>query len=150
MKNKETNQIKDCWNALSRAFDAVSYHKHVDRLLDASMSESKRHDNFRGSDIKRGISVLTEARYFAIKRLAEYIADDCEVPNLKNYLSTQTSVYVAYALAQSEETREYALNWYNKYTETIQLISSWDYSELIQDEDRRRGFKSSPVSEVTL
>lgn len=138
MKNKETKKIRDCYSELKHAFDPVSYHKHVDRALDISIEESKRHDQFRSDSIGRGISVQTEAKYFVIKRLAEYMNINATPPNVADYLSIQRSCFACFALTHSSETREYALKWWDKNIELISEITSWDYSDLIKTENRRK------------
>lgn len=141
MKNKETKLIKEAWDSLYYAFDPESYHRHVDRVLDLTLEESKQYDKFRGPSISRGISVITEAKYFAVKRVVGYLQGE-SAPSAKYYFSMQKSCYAAYAASQSD----YALKWWAK-TENqklANLIASWDYCELIKDDDRRRGFKSSP------
>jgi hypothetical protein len=147
MKNKETKKIRECYQELKWAFDSVSYHKHPDRALELSLKESKSHDNFRGDSISRGISILTEAKYFVIKRVFEY-ASGTNPPKAEDYFSIQTSCFACVALAHSPDCAEYTAKWLRENSELIAEIVSWDYCDLIQTEDRRRGFKSSPV-EVT-
>ncbi len=149
MKTKETKIINQCWDRLVMAFDPVSYHKHVNRLLDISLEESKQHDRFRGDSIPRGISVRTEAKYFAIKRLYNYYHAIDDEPRAINYMCWQKSCYVAFALARSEETKEYVHKWLSEENNFPQEIASWDYSDLIKNEDRRH-FASSEFHQNNL
>lgn len=99
MKTKETKIINESWRRLSIAFDPCSYTQHSSRLLEQTVIESKAHDRFRGSDNPRDILVMTEAKYFAIKRLYSYAVGLVKVPDVKDYMHYQRSCYIAYALA---------------------------------------------------
>ena len=152
MKNKETNTIKDVWYAISYNLNNIDWTHHADELLKLSLVESKQHDKFRGAMCNpRGISVLTEAQYFAIKRLYEYRYTN-DTLDAKDYIATQKSCFYAYAIAHDQR---FSSAWdkialLSKTVENMQLIASWDYCDLIKSEDRRKGFKKSPVNnEVT-
>jgi hypothetical protein len=150
MKNKETKLIRETWNKIEYEFSTLDWSSYGKQLLELSITESKSHDRFRASSIERGISVLTEAKYFAIKRLYEYLEGETLDPI--HYAMTQKSCYMAYSLAKNERFKNVwsKIGESSSAVENMKLIASWDYCDLIAIEDRRKGFKKSPVdSEVS-
>lgn len=146
MKNKETNLIKETWRDIAYEFESIDWTNYGKQLLDMTMEESKGHDRFRGESIERGISVLTEARYFAIKRLYEYRFLNQKL-DPKDFCFTQKSCFYAYGMAHHERFIDTwkKLDAKKDLFENMETIASWDYCDLIREDDRRRGFKSSPV-----
>ena len=49
------------------------------KLYKLTLAESNDHDRYRGHDIRRGMTVMQEAKYFALKRLAEFSRDETHV-----------------------------------------------------------------------
>lgn len=140
MKNKETKLIKETYDILQESFNNISWNNYGNEYLNLCLAESKDHDRFRGGlENARGINLITEARYFAIKRLVECL--DGYVPNLKNYISTQKSCFYAYALVNDErfhDTWSMLNTKHTKLIESMRLIAEWDYCDLIKTEDRRK------------
>ena len=98
MKNKETKLIKEAYGSLAYVLNSQDWTLHGKVLFDVCYSESKNHDRWRGGmKNSRGISVTTEAKYFAIRRIVEYLRGD-EAPDPKCYISMQKSCFYAYGL----------------------------------------------------
>jgi hypothetical protein len=146
MKTTETKMIRDCYAKVQNAFNSIEWTAYADRLLDMIMEESKAHDMFRGDGISRDISIQTEARYFALKRLYE-----CRYANYKpdpiDTCMMQRSCLYAYSMAKHKRFEDpwRTLEQNNNFIVILGKIASWDYCDLIRTKDRRFGFKSSPV-----
>lgn len=152
MKNRETKLIRETWRVIEYQFSVLDWNNYGKQLLAMTLEESKKHDRFRGESIQRGISIQTEAKYFAIKRLVEYAIDDQKLEAI-NFVYTQKSCYMAYSMAKNDRFKDvWIVLSTTKKDNLIAMkeIASWDYCDLIATEDRRRGFKASPVNcEVT-
>ena len=153
IKTKETKLIRETWQRLEWAFES-SRDDYISELLRIAVEESKSHDRYRGGSIERGISVNTEAKYFALKRIWMYwrrsngfIEEGNSIPEVNSYLYTQKSCFHAAALVLDEQTRPSIQKFMDaESTHNLQLIVSWDYSDLIQSDDRRKGYHRSPVA----
>lgn len=102
------------------------------KLFAITYQESKDHDRFRGREIRRGMTIIDEARYFALKRVAEFAIDDQEMPNPANYFHLQQSVYAAYALCNDGSTGEAVRDWASSERVKLAELLTWDYVEMIE------------------
>ena len=98
---KEFNKlISSLWSKISHRIDNISWIHHATDFLALNHLESKEHDNFRGVEIKRGITISEESKYFSVLRLLEYTFNfDCYKPQLKDLLNTKKSLFYAYSIA---------------------------------------------------
>lgn len=139
MKNKETKLINEAWQKLEYYLNHQDWTSHGDQLLNLTLEESKGHDRFRGGERNtRGISVRTEAKFFAVKRLVDYINGD-DAPDPANYISTQKSCFHAYGLVRRFSEGLTELHAQKK--ELFDMVASWDYCDLIKAEDRRKDLR---------
>ena len=145
MKNKETKNIKDAFDLFKWALDSKSYPENIEYLLDLSIKESKDHDRFRDKNYcERGISILTESKYFAVLRLYEYLTTD-NMPRPVDYLHIHCSCFAAYALAHTQQKALVAA--ISKNPALFLTVAAYDYCSLItpKDVNHRSGFKPSPA-----
>lgn len=137
MRAKETKQIRDCWVKIQDAFSKIDWSSYADQLLEIATEESKSHDRFRADSIERGISVHTEAKYFAIKRLYECRYTDYK-PETVDFCMTQKSCFYAYSMAKNARFADTwkALESSNNFCLQVETIASWDYCDLIKPIER--------------
>lgn len=126
---KEFNKlISSVWGRISYKIDNISWTHYATELFNLNKEESKQHDNFRGDGIKRGISVYEETKYFSCLWLLRFAFNiDCYKPEIKDYISTKKSIFLAYSIA---------LNYGDKIKEIVteeeaKKINSVDYTQLI-------------------
>lgn len=141
---KQCDQIKRVYNALAYELSTIDWTNYGQKLLELTLEESKQHDRFRGDSIRRGISVLNEARYFAVKRVIEYVDSERGL-DASEFFSMQRSCFAVFAIATNKRFKEVLPKWLEKHGAEAREIATWDYCELIAEVDNRRGFKSSPV-----
>ena len=93
--NKAVKEIKRMWNTCEHILNDSSMIKYGNRLLRLTTEESKSHNRFTGNN-DRGITIKTEAQFFALKRVLNYVFDLHEIkkPELDNYHHIQTSVSI--------------------------------------------------------
>ena len=128
-RSKAIKLIKSLWCSVEYGLDNCSISKYGDQLLSICKEESKQHDRFRSDSIGRGITVLEEAKYFALKRLLESLYTDY-VPDLDSYHHMQKSVFMAYSVAN-----EFASILKESVSkEDADYILSLDYCQLIEVE----------------
>lgn len=96
-------KIKNVWNKAEYSLNNRSFSDYGCQLLQLTRFESKRHDNFRGESIRRGMTITEEAKYFALTRLCAYLWDLDKQPDIRSYHHCQKSIYMAYALAKEFE-----------------------------------------------
>lgn len=131
MKHKESKLINIVANDLIESLNNLSWSNYGDRLIDLTLEESKNHNKWGNrTRANRGISVQTEARYFAIKRIIECL--DGYTPDSKEFLFLQRSVFAAYCIATNERFKEPLSAWLTRHESAARLIASWDYCDLIQ------------------
>lgn len=148
--NKQAKMLSDTWRTIHYHLGTIDWSNYGDKLLKLTLEESKSHDGFRADHIRRGINIQQEAKYFAIKRLWEYLGDE-KAPNPKEYLMMQNSCFAAYCIMTNDRFADARRKFIG--LSTMKEIASWDYCDLISDEkyspgyspDERRGFKRSPV-----
>lgn len=128
-----TNQTK-CLSALWATWQRVteSLGRDVDSFFALTLSEAKSHDRMRPHGIRRGISIDNEARYFALKRIAEFTIEQRAEPPLAHYWHWQTSIYGAYALTVDEVTGPVVRKWSEDNRDALTELLTWDYAELIK------------------
>ena len=120
--------ISSVWSKINHKIDNISFTHYASNLFEMNKNESKEHDKFRGDSIKRNISIYEEAKYFSCLWLLRFVFNDnCYIPDIKDYLSTKTSLFYAYAIA---------LNYGDKIKEVIteeefKQINAVSYTELI-------------------
>ena len=120
--------ICDVWSRINHKIDNLDWTHYATELYKMNLEESKEHDNFRGRDIKRGISVTEEAKYFSVLRLIEYSFNfDGYKPQVKYLLHTKKSLFYAYSIA---------LNYGDKIKEVVteeeaKEIKAISYTQLI-------------------
>jgi hypothetical protein len=151
--NKQRTLIKETWSDIEYHLDNIDWTHYAKNMLEVCLEESKRHDRFRSDGIFRGLTVLEEAKYFAIKRLWEY-RNGQEHLKIEHYLMTQKSCFNAACIMTSDRFKEAREKILKLRSEDMETIALWDYCDLIHAEklspgytlDSRRGFKRSPVS----
>lgn len=147
MKKKETKLINEVWHKLAEKLNHQDWTHHADKLLEICLQESKAHDRWRGSsENPRGISITTEAKYFAVKRIYEYMNGHTP-PKPEDYLHMQKSCFYAYAIVWDFGglqgiDRDILGPIMLKHDELFKTVANWDYCDLIKVEDRKQ------VSEV--
>lgn len=133
-----TRQIKlinDTFVALHYAFGSIGWIPYAQRLVKLTEKESRDHDGLRPNNVKRGMPILSEAKYFAIKRYAEYKFLGEQAPTAGQWFHIQHSCYAAYAMASDEklQSADSVKEFNNTRKDDCITIASWDYSELIAD-----------------
>ena len=122
--------IRAAFEKLEHAFYAEMIN-HADRLLDLCKQEEKGHrgwgPDFADHHTSDTINVTDAAKLFAVKRVAE-ILNGGKVPDVKDYLHTQKSSFMAAAIA---------LEYKSKIQEEwkgldVPAIASLDYTEFVK------------------
>lgn len=127
-KSDKIKEIKRLWNKAEYVLNNKGCNLYGNQLLRLSRNESKSHDNFRSGNIRRGLSITEESKFFAIQRLSAYLYCLDSEPSLLAYHHSQKSVYMAYSLSK-EFTKE--------LVEVIKLddaqyLKELDYCKLIE------------------
>lgn len=127
---KEFNKlVSKVWGKISHKIDNITWTHYATELYNMSKQESKEHDNFRGDNIKRGITINEESKYFSCLWVLRYSfkLDNIYYPEIKDYLSTKRSLYYAYAIALNygDEIKEVVTE------EEANKINSVEYTQLI-------------------
>jgi len=130
-KKEQIKKIKSVWNKCERILNTKGWNSYGNELLNLCKEESKQHNRFRGENIKRGLTLLDESKFFAVQRLTSYLYGISDyVPKLEDYAHTQKSVYLAYALSVEFKTylfKEVSLA-------DAEVLKSFDYVKLIEVE----------------
>jgi hypothetical protein len=124
---KQTKLINTIWSDLQERFNNISWNHYGDRLLELTRAETKAHSNFMGEFGSRGLSQITEAKYFAVLRVVE-CAMDKRVPDVRDFVSTQQSAFYAASLALSYP--EVVEAWAQAHQAAIEEFRTYDYVEL--------------------
>jgi len=98
-KTKQIKLINDAWRRMSNVFSTVGCGIYGKIYLDLNLQEERKHDRFRPATIKRGISVNQAARFFAVKRIAEYM-NGRKKPDVGEFIFVLTSAYYAFSLVK--------------------------------------------------
>jgi len=127
-KKEDIQTIKRLWNKAEYVLNNKSWTKYGTNLLKENRKESKNHDSARPYNIKRGLNITEEAKFFAIKRLCLYLYDLDKPPSLENYNHHLKSLYSAYSLSQEfkKELKEVISLQSAKY------LNGLDYVKLIK------------------
>jgi hypothetical protein len=132
-KSKAIRDINEAWSLLSRAVEHLGGFCRgtpTEELYKLTLDESKRHDRYATGS--RGITISVEAKYFAIKRLVEYLRDD-EAPSLADYWHLQKSCYGAYAMVHSAQDGAAEIaKCYADNKALLHTVAAYDYVALIK------------------
>lgn len=95
-------EIKDAFDKLHYAFDSSNVN-WADRLFEQCRQEEKEHrgfmPNFKECHTSDTAILNDVARMFAVHRVAECLVENPRLPELRNYLHTQKSCFMAAAIA---------------------------------------------------
>lgn len=138
MRNREKRILRDVWSSLTCVLKSKDWGQHAHALLRLTKEESKRHNSGRPEGMEHDISIDLEAKFFAVKRVTEYLAGD-KAPKAENFTHTQTSCFYAYSLVS--QYREELKDWLTKNPDAWDLVT-WDYARLTKR-------NLSPYSEYT-
>lgn len=128
--NKQSKLLAGTWLNIAYQLSIIDWTSYGDRLLELCIEESKSHDRFRADSIRRGLSIQQEARYFAIKRMWEYMNSE-KAPSPSDYLMLQRSCFAAYCIATNPRFNDARSNF---NVAAMEEIASWDYCDLIREE----------------
>ncbi len=129
MENKkaELQNIKNIWSQFERVFNSIGWNNYGTEYLKVQREEAKEHLSMKPSHIKHGLTLSEEAKFFAVKRVCEYI-NGTNKPDLKEFLHINKSVFMAYALAK-EFKPQLKARITNK---EIDHILALDYVEMVE------------------
>lgn len=132
LNKKQAKLINDTWNTLENDLNNIDWTNYGKNYLAITLEESKNHDRFRGNN-KRGMSILNEAKYFAIKRLWECFSEQY-IPEVADFICIQKSCFYAYSIVKNIRFKSTwdKLALKNTFIDDMRLIASWDYCDLIR------------------
>ena len=132
--SKQTKLINDTFSAFQYAFENIDCTNYAKRLLALTTEESKCHDGYRADSIKRGMSISTEAKFFALKRYTVYRFMSHNAPTAEQWFHIQHSCYAAYAMAFDKKLQnsDSVMEFDKAHKENLLTIASLDYCELIK------------------
>jgi hypothetical protein len=97
-KNRTIKLINIAWNKIKYCISANALGYMSDEYLKMNIQEERRHDNFRGTDIKRGLTITQAGKFFAVQQLVKYLTGS-PGPYVKYYVNLRQSCFYAYSLA---------------------------------------------------
>jgi len=100
-KKESINKIKKMWSKIEYKLNNRTMQMYGTQYLKLNREELKNHSVYSG--FKRGLTITEESKFFAVQRIAECLYNNYK-PDVKSYLHTIKSVYMAYALC-SEYTK---------------------------------------------
>ena len=98
-KKQSLEKIKSKWSSIEYKINNTGWSKYADDLLNLCKDETKKHLGFKPVGIKHGLTLTEESKFFAVQRISEYLYGT-DKPDLKTYLHTNQSVFMAYAIAK--------------------------------------------------
>lgn len=137
-KKEAIKTIKRLWNKCEYVLNNKTWTRYAEELLKTAREESKNHDRFRGESINRGLTITEESKFFALKRLLEYVYFEelqdeqypPRIPDLDDYHRMQKSVFLAYSLGVTYAEELKAVATFDE----ARYISRLDYCELIKED----------------
>lgn len=109
------------------ALDNIEWEKLYSNYVAENRQEEKRHDNFRGKGISRGITISEAAMLFSVVQLAKYIRGD-KAPDVAGYTYMRKSIFTAYSLyARYTDIIKKAFEGYD-----VNKIANIDYAYMVE------------------
>ena len=132
MNTKQKKLLSDIWHTFEYHLENIDWTSYTDKIYQLALEESRNHDVFRPDGSSRKMSLIQEARYFALKRFAEYAIENQEAPQATDFLMMQRSCFAAYSIATHDRFKNARSAILAKHTKDLKELLTWDYSELIR------------------
>ena len=131
-KKESINKIKKMWSKIEYKLNNRTMQMYGTQYLKLNRQETRSHLVFKPSGVEHGLTITEESKYSAVQRIAECLYNNYK-PDVKSYLHTIKSVYMAYALCSeyteilkevmTEEEAQYFINLdYCKFADNDQVF----------------------------
>lgn len=130
LTNKQKLILRNVWSTFNYHFDNIDWTHYAEELLAMTKAESRRFNQARPDHLGCGLTIDQEAKFFALKRFAEYAIAGEEGPSADEYMMIQRSCFAAYSLAKNKRFSEPCAKVLATCTEELKEILSWNYSDL--------------------